>query len=242
MTAPSVLLLQARQATDPARSEEVDSFARRSGLPFDSFHSHDLLQGPPTMGETRRFDCMMIGGSGDYYVSKRNLDHFDESLAFLAEVSRSGMPVFGSCFGFQCLVEALGGSIEHDPASTEVGTYEIALTEEGKNDPLFGQLPAVFWAQLGRKDRAERLPEGCPNLAMSERCGMQALRVPGQPVWASQFHPELDGESNRERYLFYLSGYSDHMSDEERSEALQRFRSSPDTLPLLRRFVDLVFD
>ena len=61
-------------------------------------------------------------------------------------------------------------------------------------------------------------------------------------MWAIQFHPELDGESNRERYLLYLSGYSDHMSDEEREEALRRFRSSPDTLPLLRRFVDLVFD
>jgi GMP synthase (glutamine-hydrolysing) len=171
-TSPSVLLLQARLATDPARTEEVDSFARCSGLPVDSFHSHDLLQGPPTMAEARRFDCLMIGGSGDYYVSKRNLDYFDESLDFLADVSRSGMPVFGSCFGFQCLVEALGGSIEHDPASIEVGTYEVALTDEGENDPLFGQLPPVFWAQLGRKDRAERLPEGCPNLASSERCGM----------------------------------------------------------------------
>ena len=241
MGLPKVLLLQARQATDPAKTEERESFASRSQLPIDQFESHDMLQGPPSAEKLKRFDCLMIGGSGDYYVSKRDLDHFEHSLEFLAEVADSGMPVFGSCFGFQCLVEALGGRVAHDPESTEVGTYEVELTEEGKEDPLFGQLPEVFWAQLGRKDRAVRLPEGVPNLASSALCTYQALRVPGRPVWASQFHPELDGSTNRERYLFYLSGYSDHMTPEEREEALDRFQSSPDTLGLLRGFVELVF-
>ena len=241
MGLPKVLLLQARQATDPAKAEERESFASRSQLPIDQFESHDLLLGPPSAEKLKRFDCVMIGGSGDYYVSKRDLDYFESSLEFLAEVADSGMPVFGSCFGFQCLVEALGGSVAHDPESTEVGTYEVELTAEGKEDPLFGQLPEVFWAQLGRKDRAIRLPEGVPNLASSELCTYQALRVPGRPVWASQFHPELDGTTNRERYLFYLSGYSDHMTTEEREAALDRFQNSPHTLGLLRGFVELVF-
>ena len=139
---------------------------------------------------------------------------------------------------FDCLM--VGGS-GNDPESTEVGTYELSLTEDGIEDPLFGQLPPVFWAQLGRKDRATALPDGIPNLASSERCGMQALRVPGQPVWASQFHPELDCDTNRERYLLYLAGYSDHMSAEEREEALSRFRASPHTEGLLRCFVEPVF-
>ena len=149
--------------------------------------------------------------------------------------------MFASCFGFQCLVEALGGRIAHDPANTEVGTYELSLTSAGKEDDLFGDLPDVFWAQLGRKDRAVSLPQGIPNLASSQRCTMQGLRVPGKPVWASQFHPELDGETNRERYLFYLRGYSEHMTPAEREDALANFRESPHTLGLLRRFIDLVF-
>ena len=240
-TAPSALLLQARHAGDPARTEEVESFARRSELPLESFVSHDLLEGPPSLGHARSFDCVMMGGSGDFYVSKGDLHGLDESLAFLAEVSDSGPPMFASCFGFQCLVAARGGVIEHDPGSTEVGTYEVSLTAEGKGDPLFGQLPERFWAQLGRKDRATKLPGGVPNLASSDLCGMQALRVPGRPVWASQFHPELDGETNRNRFLQYLAGYSDHMSDEEREEALGRFRGSPQTEGLLGRFVKLVF-
>ena len=242
MALPKVLLLQARLATDPAKAEERRSFAQRSGLPVEQFESHDLLQGPPTREDARRFDCIMIGGSGDYYVSKRDLDHFDRSLDFLAEISESGMAMFASCFGFQCLVEARGGEVAHDPETTEVGTYEVSLTEEGKEDPLFGRLPEVFRAQLGRKDRAIRLPDGFPNLASSALCSFQGLRVPGKPVWASQFHPELDGETNRERYLFYLNGYSEHLSPEERENVLQRFQHSPDTLALLQLFVELVFD
>ena len=241
MSLPRIQLLQARRDTDPAKREERESFAYRSGLPVEQFESHDLLEGPPSRESVAGFDGIMIGGSGDFYVSKGDLDHFERSLDFLAEVSESGLPMFGSCFGFQCLVEARGGQIVHDPESMEIGTYEISLTEAGRDDPLFGQLPDTFWAQLGRKDRAARLPDGVPNLASSARCGMQALRVPGKPVWASQFHPELDGETNRERYLFYLSGYSDHMTAEEREAALGNFRASPDTLGVLSSFVSLVY-
>ena len=183
----------------------------------------------------------LIGGAGDFYVSKRDLPSHEAFVYFLREVADSGVPVFASCFGYQYLVEALEGEIVHDPDNTEVGTYELRLTEEGRRDPVFSILPEVFRAQLGRKDRAVRHPEGVPNLASSERCPFQGLKVPGRPVWASQFHPELDGETNRHRYLNYLDGYSGSMSEAERAEALERFQESPETLGLLRRFVDVVF-
>ena len=96
------------------------------------------------MGRVRSFDALMIGGSGDFYVSQRNMSHLDASLGFLGEVCGEGLPLFASCFGYQCLVEALGGEIIHDPDNTEVGTYEVSLTEEGCADELFGQLPSTF--------------------------------------------------------------------------------------------------
>jgi GMP synthase (glutamine-hydrolysing) len=183
----------------------------------------------------------MVGGSGDYYVSKRSLPQFERQLELLAEIAETGFPTFASCFGFQLLVEALGGRIVHDPVNVEVGTYDLRLTSQGRKDPLLGKLPPVFAAQLGRKDRADRLPDRVRHLALSERSPYQAFRLPDKPIWATQFHPELDLHSNRLRFERYLKGYAEHMSEAERAETRRRFRESPETHGLLREFLSLVF-
>ena len=236
-----ILLLQARDEDDPMREEEVLSFAEKSGLTPEQFDQHDLLSGPPELSRVLDYDAMMVGGSGDYYVSKRNLPAFDEQLETLAEVVAAGHPTFASCFGFQLLTVALGGEIVHDPDSTEVGTYELVLTPAGERDELLGRLPPRFMAQLGRKDRAARLPEGLPNLAASERNSHQAFRIPHQPVWATQFHPELDAKTNKDRFMRYLDGYAMHMTPEEKRAALERYHESPETAGLLPAFLRLVF-
>jgi GMP synthase (glutamine-hydrolysing) len=183
----------------------------------------------------------MVGGSGDYYVSRGNLPYFGAFLDLLREVAEAGHPTFASCFGYQSLVEALGGEIIFDAANTEVGTYPLTLTGEGRADDLFGSLPDRFNAQLGRKDRAVAHPEGVPNLATSQASPHQALRIPKKPIWASQFHPELDRTANEDRYRHYLDGYAPHMSSEEQAAALEQFHESPEASGLLRRFVELVF-
>ena len=236
-----ILLLQARDEDDPMREEEVLSFADKTGLAPEQFTQHDLLAGPPELTRVLEHDAMMVGGSGDYYVSKRNLPAFDEQLAVLAEVVAAGHPTFASCFGFQLLTVALGGEIVHDPDSTEVGTFELTRTAAGRKDELLGRLPPRFNAQLGRKDRAARLPPGLENLASSRRCPYQAFRVPHQPVWATQFHPELDARTNKNRFMRYLDGYAMHMTPEEKRTALQRYHESPEAAGLLPAFLRLVF-
>ncbi len=242
VTTPKVLLLQARTEDDPVRGEERRSFAAKTGLPLESIVPHDLLRGPPTLSKVRRLDALMIGGSGEFYVSKGDLPHFEAVLGLLREVVETGHPMFASCFGFQLLVEALGGEIVHDPGSAEVGTLELRLTEEGARDELLGALPPRFAAQMGRKDRAERLPEGFVRLAESDRNRFQAFRVPRAPIWATQFHPELDEVTNRGRFLRYMDGYAGSMSPEEVEETLARFLPSPATAAILPRFLKLVFD
>lgn len=237
-----VLLLQTREPGDPAKAQEVRSFAAKADLAEEQIVSYDLLTGPPSLSEVRAHDALMIGGSGEYYVSHGNLPGFAGLLELLGEVVDVGHPTFGSCFGFQCMVTALGGEIIHDPENTEVGTYELTLTKDGQQDSLLGELPTTFLAQMGRKDRAARLPDGVLHLASSARCPFQALRIPDQPIWAAQFHPELDRHENRRRFEQYMKDYAPYMSPEARQEALESFQeSSPEVLGLLRRFLRLVF-
>lgn len=236
-----ILLLQARTHDDPARVEEIETFAERCRLPLEAFCPANVLDGVPSLEATRRHDAIMVGGSGDFYVSKGNLPNFPRLLELLTEVVEVGHPMFASCFGFQCLTQALGGEIIHDPENTEVGTFELTLTGAGAVDPLFGSLPATFRAQLGRKDRATALPAGSLHLAASERCPFQAFRLPRLPVWASQFHPELNRERNLGRFFRYLDGYAHHMTPEELDRTQRGFLDSPETEALLPRFLELVF-
>lgn len=238
---PRILLLQARHATDEARIEERLSFAEMAGLDVERIIPLDLLQETPTIGKIRAYDALMVGGSGAFYVTKGNLPGFNQLLAVLRQVVEIGHPTFASCFGFQLLVEALGGRVVHDPDNMEVGTYQLRLTDAGDQDELFGYLPHTFRAQLGHKDRAERLPEGMLNLAVGDNAPIQAIRVPGKPIWATQFHPELTKEENLRRFNRYLDGYASFMDQDEIEATIARFDHSPETNELIARFLRLVF-
>lgn len=236
-----ILLLQARHEDDPARAEERASFATRAGLELEQFIPHDLLQGPPTLEQVRRYDALMVGGSGDYTVSKWNLPQQAALLELLTEVVALGHPTFASCFGFHLLVEALGGEIIHDPERLEVGTYPLTLTAEGRRDELFRILPLTFCAQLGHKDRALHLPPGAANLAASELAPQQAFRLSGKPIWATQFHPELSGMDNRLRFERYARVYADVYTPSELQTVRDRFAESAEAERLIPRFLKLVF-
>jgi GMP synthase (glutamine-hydrolysing) len=236
-----ILLLQARHADDAARLEERSSFAMMAGVDETQVIPFDLLAGTPTLADVGRYDALMVGGSGDYYVSKGNLPNFQAVLTLLADVVAVGQPTFASCFGFQLLVQALGGEIVYDADHAEVGTYDLTLTENGRSDDLFHFLPDTFRAQLGRKDRALRLPEGVLHLASSQFAPFQALRVPGQPIWAAQFHPELTKTTNLARFQRYMAGYASIMDEAEVAKTLARFDESPEANQLIGRFMQLVF-
>ncbi len=241
-SAPRFLLLQARNPNDPVREEERQAFVVAAGLPDDAVVTHDLLQGPPSREVWRAFDGLFVGGSGEYNLSDGSCPHLAATLDFLLEVVAAGKPMFASCFGFQMLAVALGGTVERDVSRAEIGTFPITLTREGRTDDLFGQLPPRFWAQLGHKEHVTRFPFAkAVLLARSERSPYQALRIPGAPIWATQFHPELNQQRNLDRLLRYRDLYVAHLGEAGFRALLDQFRPSPEADELLPRFLYLVF-
>lgn len=236
---PRFLLLQARRPSDAELAGERQLFADCLGVPTSNVAGHNMVESLPPGCRDRSYDAILIGGSGDYYVSNGEFPRHRQLLERIRELAEGPTPIFASCFGFQLLTAALGGEVVHDPETMELGTYQVTLTAAGAEDELLGSLPGGFMAQLGRKDRAVRLPPGVENLARSERCPLQAFRLGPKPVWATQFHPELDAETNRGRYLAYLENYSGYLDEESREQVLARFRPSPATGVLLRRFVEV---
>lgn len=107
-------------------------------------------------------------------------------------VFESGVPCFGSCWGLQLAVTALGGKVRANPLGREFGfARRIALTDAGRAHPLFRDKPPVFEAVTVHKDDIGSLPAGAAVLATSDM-GIQAveLRLGAGVFWGVQYHPE----------------------------------------------------
>ncbi|MGE0713276.1 MAG: type 1 glutamine amidotransferase [Planctomycetota bacterium] len=232
------LLLQARNAGDPAGPHEAEAFRDELGLAPDQLTPYDLLQGRPPAGLVEDYDCVLVGGSGEFGVGDAS-EHpwLREFIDLMGDLGSRGFPTFASCFGFQALVVAGGGEVITDKTRAEVGTFELFTTEHGAADPLFRAVAPRFGAQLGHKDHATRLPSDTVHLAGSERSPYQALRVAGKPVYATQFHPELSMTRNRERFLRYLAAYSTPDMVDSPETVLARYRETTGATELLRAFV-----
>ncbi|MCP4808836.1 MAG: type 1 glutamine amidotransferase [Proteobacteria bacterium] len=199
-------LLQARNPGDRVRQEEREQFAARMHITPAQVQTVCMLEDDLSISLLSETDMLLVGGSGEYSVRDQH-DGIKRAKDFLAEVADRGFPMFASCFGFQLLVDGMGGRVEKDEENAEVGSFHLELTDAGREDPVFSSLGGKFVGQLGHKDRAMVMPEGVDNLAFSELCPHQALRVHGKPVYAAQFHPELTWLDNRGRFERYMDDY-----------------------------------
>ena len=239
MSEPTILLLQARRVGDPILEHEYECFVNRTPHSAEAFRAVNMVDTPAGEEILREVDLVKVGGSGDLSVAQANFEWHDDFIDLIERIVDREIPMFASCFGFHALVKCFGGRLETDPDSAEIGTHEIRLTDEGRGDELFGEMPEVFEAQLGHKDSVVDLPRGLVRLAHSERCAVQAVRAVDRPIYATQFHPELTARDNIERYTRYIQNYKN--IDETREEALRRaediHRESPEANRLLERFV-----
>ncbi|MEE2828921.1 MAG: type 1 glutamine amidotransferase, partial [Myxococcota bacterium] len=211
---------------------ERECFARALECPVEGITPWDLLQGPPDKAAVEGSDLLLVGGSGSFSTLDE-LPWIRKFFDFITSTVIPGeIPTFASCFGFQAIIRAGGGTMVRDPSRAEVGTYTISLSAEGLKDPLLGGLGPSFAAQLGHKDHATSLPAGTQLLASSERSPFQALRVDGTQILGTQFHPELDQEANIYRYEAYRAAYRGSAADDD-DEVLDRMLPSPGATSLL---------
>ncbi|MFU8803015.1 MAG: type 1 glutamine amidotransferase [Bradymonadaceae bacterium] len=235
-----VLLVQARTLDDPMRAHELAAFSRQTRLDEGSFSVFNMAIDAFDDFATENVDCVMVGGSGAFSLVDSGFSWHEDFLKLMRELVRRKVPTFASCFGFQAIIQALGGRLGREADRAELGTLQVSLTDEGREDPLFGRLPGHFDAQFGHNDSALLLPDELVHLAMTPRCLYQAIRVRDTPIVATQFHPELQMSDNLDRFRNYLDLYKppDHDYDQAIAYAKSIHRPSPHSGELLRLFLE----
>jgi GMP synthase (glutamine-hydrolysing) len=233
------LLLQVRNTNDPMRLQEVACFSRALGCRLDQILAFDLLRGAPTPAELDAADMVLLGGSGDYSVAAGGA-WLPAALDAMRDLYSRRVPTFASCWGFQAMALALGGEVVTDLSRAELGTETVTLTPLGRADPVFGALPERFLAHMGHQDIVDRLPAGAERLAGTERVANQAFRIPGRPIYCTQFHPELTRSTFLERVIAYPE-YVERIAGVPIDAFAARCTEAPEAGTLLRRCVRLFF-
>ncbi len=144
-----------------------------------------------------------------------------ELAALLDRVLERDFPFLGICYGIGTIGTHQGATVDRTYGENTQAT-RISLTPEGLGDPLFGELPAEFDAFVGHKEAISEVPPHLAVLASSPGCPVQAFRV-GRNVYATQFHPELDGAAMTTRIHAYMNhGYFDPGEVDALIERVQR--------------------
>ncbi|WP_421866116.1 type 1 glutamine amidotransferase [Motiliproteus sp.] len=233
-----ILLVQIREEA-ATRQEELDSFARFSGLQSSQFSILNLFDTPVFEPEiVNDFDAVYVGGSSEASVMEPQRYPFIEAaqrlLRYCIEIKK---PVFASCFGHQLAAQALGVEIVRDEQDFEMGTLPILLHSAATDDPLYRDTSDGFMAVAVHRERALGVPEGCTALAYTDCCN-HAFKVDGAPFWTTQFHPEVDRQVLVDRLTLFRSKYTD--GDGHLQQVLDSAVETPESNALLRKFVDRV--
>jgi len=118
----------------------------------------------------------------------------------------AGVPVFGICYGFQAMAQALGGTVEHT-GSREFGGTPLSTKSPGV---LLKDLPAEQNVWMSHGDCVTAAPAGFTVTAASAGAPVAAFENVAHGFSGVQFHPEVahtpNGQRMLERFLYDVAG------------------------------------
>lgn len=153
------------------------------------------------------YDCFLFGGSGDVDCTiktpllekaKTNTKHI------IKQIIEQDKPSLFICFGLHLLADFHECSFHDRAAQKELGRIEITVTDAGKRDPLFQNIPHTFHSHAFHFDAVKELPQNGVLLATNKTCPIQAFKLKNN-IYALQFHPELNKDDIEKRKQYNKS-------------------------------------
>lgn len=155
----------------------------------------EMLEGITPQVPLEQYSALILSGSDSNYLIRYRGYYVTKKL--IKQAAADDMPILGICAGHQILASMLGISLELMKDGPEMGWYEIFLSPEGKNDPLFKGFPdrfVSFFCHIKKVDLENK--NGVAVLAKNDNC-VQALKFE-KNCYSIQFHPEDTIEGGEE--------------------------------------------
>jgi GMP synthase (glutamine-hydrolysing) len=182
-----VLVLQHIACEPPGVFEDV---LRERGA---RLHRVELDEGEQ-LPDWHEFDAIVAMGGPMSVNDEAELPWLAVEKRLIGEAVRAGTPYWGVCLGVQLLAASLGAPV-YAGVEPEVGLLPVELTDEGRADPVFTDLPADLVTLQWHGDTFD-LPHGAVRLASSRAYENQAFRY--DRAYGLQFHLEVSPEMARQ--------------------------------------------
>lgn len=236
-----IAIIQVRK--DASREHEQKAFIAQLGLQPEQLQFFDIYTDSIEPEQlVNSVDGIILPGSAEN-VSKGEPENHIETLKQIVHsaVDRK-KPLFGICYGAHLIAEAMGGVVEYKPETKELASVEMFRLATAEGDPLFSDVPEEFIANCTRTDDIVELPLQAIPLVNSNTIQFHAFKLIGVPVWATQFHPELDQQFERERLQLGYDLYKDKFfsSIEELHMLKEGVQDTPEASSLLRKFIEYI--
>jgi GMP synthase-like glutamine amidotransferase len=131
----------------------------------------------------------VLGGAQDTWEEDKFPWLVDEKQVIREWVWDRAKPYFGICLGHQLLCEAMGGEVAKAEHS-EVGVFDVSLTDDGKTHALLAGLGSQHKVMQWHHAEVKRVPQGAMVLARSATTEVQAIGIDGHAL-STQFHCEF---------------------------------------------------
>ncbi|MEE9096716.1 glutamine-hydrolyzing GMP synthase [Pseudarthrobacter phenanthrenivorans] len=120
-----------------------------------------------------------------------------------ADLFEAGVPVFGICYGFQAMANALGGKVDKT-GLREYGSTETTILGEGRS--VLEGMPQHQKTWMSHGDSVHKAPEGFEVLATTAGAEVAAFANEAKGLFGVQWHPEVKhsayGQQVLENFLF----------------------------------------
>ncbi|MBY0539717.1 type 1 glutamine amidotransferase [Patescibacteria group bacterium] len=166
----------------------VAEYAAERGITLDIIPLYDTH----TIPKVSDYDALVVLG-GSMGVYEEYPGKVDELSAISAHIGT--VPMLGICLGAQLLAHALGAKVypyfKEGKRCKEIGYYDVQLTPEGVQSPLFQGFAHTFPVLQWHGDTFD-MPEGAALLVTDATCPHQAFSW--KNAYGVQFHVEATPE------------------------------------------------
>ena len=165
---------------------QVGVALNEAGARVDIYRPYD---GQALPGLADGHDALVVFGGEQTAVDDDTHPYLPALASLMRDFTDQGRAVLGICLGSQILARAYGAA-NHLCTAPEFGWCDVALTDEGRQDPVLGGLDASFPIFEFHTDTFS-LPQSAVHLAQTETAPNQAFRI-GRATYGTQFHFEAN--------------------------------------------------